>query len=103
MHSINRADEPHIAPYKLAGPCCDSGDVHYDIDNHRDLPDFRLLPEGTKPGDLIALLNAGAYGVPNMSNYNGRPRAGVLMIMKDGEIKQVRRAETYDDLFRDEE
>lgn len=102
MVCANKMDEKHCADYKVAGPCCDSGDVYFDIDYHKNLPDYRRLPESTTPGDIIAMLNVGAYGTPTMSNYNGRPRAGVVLITKTGKDVLIRPAETYEDLVKNE-
>jgi diaminopimelate decarboxylase len=51
-----------------------------------------------KPGDLVLLLDAGAYGMSLSSNYNSRPRpAEVLVEGKKARI--VRRRETMKDLL----
>ena len=52
-----------------------------------------------KSGDMICLLNAGAYGYTMASNYNGRPRpAEVLYDNGKGEL--IRRAETIEDILK---
>lgn len=102
MVCANRMEEPHTMPFKVAGPCCDSGDVYFDIDYHKSLPDFRSLPEETRPGDIIAMLNVGAYGTPNMSNYNGRPKAGIVLIRENGQTVVIKPAQKYGDLISDE-
>jgi diaminopimelate decarboxylase len=43
--SADRAAEDHNAAYKLAGPLCDGGDVYFDIEGQRRLPEHRLLPD----------------------------------------------------------
>jgi diaminopimelate decarboxylase len=98
MVCANKMEEIHCQPFRVAGPCCDSGDVYYDIDYHRSLPDYRCLPESAQPGDLIAMINVGAYGTPNMSNYNGRPKAGVVLIRENGKIVTIKPAQKYGDL-----
>ena len=52
-----------------------------------------------KQGDVICLLNAGAYGYTMASNYNGRPRPAEVMYDKGSSVL-IRRAETIDDLLR---
>ena len=99
MVCANKLDEPHLKPFKIAGPLCESGDVWYDYDAHKDLPDFRLLPESTQVGDVIAMLETGAYGTSLMSRYNGRPLAGLIMICEDGRLIEAKRPETYEDLL----
>jgi len=83
----------------VAGPLCDSGDVYFDLERGSRLPNYRLLPEGTQPGELLALLNVGAYALDQSSDYNGRPRPAAVMIKESGEVKVIRRAETYEDLY----
>jgi D-ornithine/D-lysine decarboxylase len=97
--SASRAAASHAKPYKVAGPLCDSGDVYFDIEKGTRLPDYRLLPEATRAGDLLALLNTGAYALDQSSQYNGRPRPAVVMIKENGEIAVARRKEEYEDLY----
>lgn len=102
MVCANKMGEAHSKPFKVAGPCCDSGDVYFDIDYHKSLPDYRCLPETTRPGDLIAMINVGAYGTPNMSNYNGRLKAGIALIRENGHVMIIKPAQKYGDLIHDE-
>jgi diaminopimelate decarboxylase len=98
--SASRAGEAHVAPYKVAGPLCDSGDVYFDIERGTRLPNYRLLPEGMNVGDLLALLNTGAYALDQASQYNGRPIPAAVMVMESGEVRVARRRQTYDDLLK---
>ena len=75
----------------VVGPVCESGDF---------LAKDRLLPE-VKPGDLLAVMSAGAYGFVMASNYNSRPRVPEVLV-KDGEVHVIRERESYDDLVRGE-
>ena len=75
----------------VVGPVCESGDF---------LAKDRLLSE-VKPGDLLAVMSAGAYGFVMASNYNSRPRVPEVLV-RDGEIHVIRARETYDDLVRGE-
>ncbi|HEX5113474.1 MAG TPA: diaminopimelate decarboxylase [Saprospiraceae bacterium] len=52
-----------------------------------------------RQGDIIALLNAGAYGYSMASNYNGRPRPAEV-IYDQGNATLIRRAETIEDILR---
>ena len=97
--SAARADAPHDTDYKLAGPLCDSGDVYFDIERGGRLPDYRRLPAGVRPGELLALLNTGAYTVAQMFPYNGRPLPAVVMVREGGRADLVRRRDTYEDLL----
>ncbi len=75
----------------VVGPVCESGDF---------LAKDRSLPE-VRPGDLLAVMSAGAYGFVMASNYNSRPRVPEVLV-KDGEVHVVRARENYDDLIRGE-
>jgi diaminopimelate decarboxylase len=75
----------------VVGPVCESGDFFA-----RDRP----LPP-VKPNDLVLLLDAGAYGMSQTSNYNTRPRPAEVLI--DGATtKLIRRRETMRDLLAPE-
>src|SRR5437764_1674915 len=97
--SASRADLAAETPYKVAGPLCDSGDVYFDIERHGRLPDYRLLPREVKPGEALALLNAGAYSLAQMFPYNGRPLPAAVMIREGGKADLIRRRDTYEDLL----
>jgi diaminopimelate decarboxylase len=75
----------------VVGPVCESGDF---FAHDRDLPPLR-------PGDLVALLSAGAYGFVMSSNYNARPRAAEVLV-RGAEARLVRERESYQDLIRGE-
>ena len=84
--------------YKVAGPLCDSGDVYFDIEREGRLPDYRKLPRNVQPGEVVALLNSGAYSLAQMFPYNGRPLPAAVMISADGSAELIRRRDTYEDL-----
>jgi len=50
-------------------------------------------------GDILAFLNAGAYGFTMASNYNSRLRPPEVLV-QDGAARVIRRRETLDDLLR---
>jgi diaminopimelate decarboxylase len=52
-------------------------------------------------GDLLAILDAGAYGTALASNYNSRPRPAEVLV-DGGSAKVIRRRETITDLLRTE-
>jgi diaminopimelate decarboxylase len=78
--SVERAGEPHKTPYKVAGPLCDGGDVYFDIEGRKRLPDYRLLPDKIEVGDVLALFNCGAYSVSQMFPYNGRELPDIILL-----------------------
>jgi len=97
--SASRAGEPHGSDYKVAGPLCDSGDVYFDIERCGRLPDYRRLPANVQPGEVLALLNSGAYSLAQMFPYNGRPLPAVVMTREDGSAYLARRRDSYEDLL----
>jgi diaminopimelate decarboxylase len=75
----------------VVGPVCESGDFF--------AKDREILP--LAPGDLLAVMSAGAYGFVMASNYNTRPRPAEVMVDGDS-FYVVRERETLDDLIRGE-
>lgn len=73
--------------WEIVGPVCESGDF---LGHGR--------PLALQPGDLLAVMSAGAYGMAMSSNYNTRPRVAEVMV--DGDAAHlVRRRETVEDLY----
>jgi len=75
----------------VVGPVCESGDFF--------AKDREIAP--VAPGDLLAVMSAGAYGFVMASNYNTRPRPPEVMVDGDN-FYVVRERETLDDLVRGE-
>lgn len=76
---------------------------HYDVtgslcENNDKFAINRLLPE-MLPGDIVVIHDTGAHGHCMGFNYNGKLRSSELLLRENGEVKQIRRAETLDDLF----
>ncbi|MDO9096479.1 MAG: diaminopimelate decarboxylase [Rubrivivax sp.] len=73
--------------WDIVGPVCESGDW---LGRDRKL--------AVQPGDMLAVLSAGAYGMAMSSNYNTRPRAAEVMV--DGEqVHLIRQREAVESLF----
>jgi diaminopimelate decarboxylase len=83
----NKLDEPEKETYDVVGPICESGDV---FAKERTLP---VIEEG----DLLAVLNAGAYGFSMSSQYNARPRAAEVLV-RTGKSMVIREREQLDTL-----
>ena len=96
--SADRAGEQHDFPYKLAGPLCDGGDVYFDIEGRKRLPDHRPLPPNIELGEVLAMLNCGAYTLSQASQYNGRFLPAVVMIKTDGTPELIRERDRLEDL-----
>src|SRR5204862_6163027 len=97
--SASRACDSSDAQYKVAGPLCDSGDVYFDIEREGRLPDYRLLPSEVKPGEILALLNTGAYSFSQMFAYNVRPLPAAVPVREGGRAEVLRKRDSYDDLL----
>jgi len=76
--------------YDIVGPVCESADF---------LAKDRAL--GARPGDLLAVMSAGAYAMAMSSNYNSRPRAAEVMV-DGGQAHLVRRRERVAELYAGE-
>ncbi len=74
--------------YSVVGYICETDTLGYD----------RKLNE-VKEGDILAILNAGAYGFTMSSNYNSRTRPAEVMII-NGEAKLIRERETLEDQLK---
>ena len=100
--SASRASAPHNARYRMAGPLCDGGDVYFDLHGDGHLPDCRLLPTGVEVGEVLAMLNTGAYTMSQMTAYNGRTFPAAVIVEADGSVQLARRADRYEDLINNE-
>ena len=76
----------------VVGPVCESSDF---------LAKGRRIPR-LDPGELIAVMSAGAYGFSMSTNYNSRPRVAEVLV-RDDEMFVIRKREDYEDLIRGEE
>jgi diaminopimelate decarboxylase len=84
-----RAGKPRVVD--VVGPVCETGDFFA-----RDRKLARV-----EPGDLVALLDAGAYGMAQSSNYNTRMRPAEVLV-EGGRARLIRRRETMADLLAPE-
>ena len=76
--------------WDVVGPVCESGDW---LGCDREL--------AVRPGDVLAVLSAGAYAMSMASNYNSRPRAAEVMVDGDA-VHLIRQREAVHALFTDE-
>lgn len=92
-HSIEpvQRKKSGMVTYDVVGPICETGDfLARDRNMHR-----------AEPGDLLAVMSAGAYGFSMSSNYNSRPRVAEVLV-KDNNFYLIRKRETLNDLIRGE-
>jgi diaminopimelate decarboxylase len=86
--SIIKSDK--TSPATVVGNICETGDI---------LAKDRELPEIVE-GDLVGIMDAGAYGYSMASNYNSRLRPAEVLIGLDGNPRLIRRRDTLEDLMR---
>jgi diaminopimelate decarboxylase len=86
---VVEGDPARAVPTDVAGPICESTDF---------LGRDRRLPPLAR-GDLLAILDAGAYGMSMASHYNTHPRAAEVWIDELGDVECIRRRETAADLL----
>jgi diaminopimelate decarboxylase len=123
MLNASRADDVQTKQCRMVGPLCDSSDTYYDIEGegalnsllkaepallaHRNLleevlvnqPNMRELPAATAVGDVIALLDVGAYALENMTEYCGRQAAAAVLVDLQQGSRLIRRRAEYQDLL----
>lgn len=81
-------DSRPVMEQTITGNICESGDI---LAKNRSLPEIR-------EGDLIGVLDAGAYGFSMSSTYNERMRPAEVLLTADGKDRLIRRRETLEDL-----
>jgi diaminopimelate decarboxylase len=86
--AANKASRQPEETYTVVGPICETGDV---------LARERRLPKA-EGGDILAFLDAGAYGFSMASQYNGQPRPAEVLVLGD-EAELTRSAEDYSALL----
>jgi len=84
-----KENAPHDQVYDVTGSLCESID-RFAVD--------RLLPE-IEIGDLVVIHDTGAHGHAMGFNYNGKLRSSELLLREDGEVVEIRRAESVEDYF----
>lgn len=86
----NDTPSAHTEPVTVVGNICESGDI---------LAKDRELPQILK-GDVLGVLDAGAYGFTMSSTYNNRLRPAEVLLRENGEAVLIRERETLEDLMK---
>ena len=73
--------------YDFVGPVCESSDI---FGSNRRVSTL-------EPGDLVAILNAGAYGAAMSSNYNTRPLPPEVLV-DDNQFKTIRERQSFEEI-----
>ena len=84
-----KENEPAEFIYDVTGSLCENNDK-FAID--------RRLPK-LEPDDFVVIHDAGAHGHSMGFNYNGKLRSAELLLRENGEVVEIRRAETLEDYF----
>ncbi len=79
----------------LCGNICESGDMF--TQNDKGISD-RAITE-FEEGDIVAILDAGAYGMSMSMQYNMRSRPAEILIDKEGNNSVIRKRESYEDII----
>ena len=86
---LGKARQPATVKYDVTGSLCENNDK-FALD--REIAD-------PQPGDLVVIHDTGAHGHAMGFNYNGKLRSAELLLRENGEVIEIRRAETLTDYF----
>ncbi len=86
---LGKEEEPCDHLYTVTGSLCENRDR---------FASDRYLP-AVNSGDIFVFHDAGAYAYSHANNFNGKLRPAELLLLSDGTVQQVRRAETAGDYF----
>lgn len=86
---MGKEDQPSDQIYDVTGSLCENNDK---FAINRKLPVI-------EPDDIVVIHDTGAHGHSMGFNYNGKLRSSELLLRENGEVVQIRRAETLDDYF----
>lgn len=86
---VGKENQPATGTYDVTGSLCENNDK-FAID--------RQLPE-LQPDDIVVIHDTGAHGHAMGFNYNGKLKSAELLLRENGEVVQIRRAETIRDYF----
>lgn len=88
-HIVNMTSQGKMRKYDVYGNICESGDC---FGKDRKIAEI-------KEGDILAILDAGAYGFSMASNYNSRPLPAEMLIL-NGKAQLIRKRQTFADILR---
>ena len=86
---MGKENAPATRVYDVTGSLCENNDK---FAIQRELPEI-------EPGDIVVIHDAGAHGHAMGFNYNGKLRSAELLLLQNGGVELIRRAETLDDYF----
>ncbi len=88
----SKLNKPIIKKYTIFGSTCDCIDV---------MAKNRWLPK-IQEGDLLTIMDCGAYSVVFASNFNSLKRVPIILVKENGEAKLIRRRDRYAEMFAPE-
>ncbi|MEZ5104323.1 MAG: diaminopimelate decarboxylase [Draconibacterium sp.] len=86
---LGKENQPATEKYDVTGSLCENNDK---------FAIGRMLPE-LQPDDILVIHDAGAHGHSMGFNYNGKLKSAELLLRENGEVAEIRRAETVEDYF----
>ncbi len=86
---LGKENQPATEKYDVTGSLCENNDK---------FAVGRMLPE-LQPDDILVIHDAGAHGHSMGFNYNGKLKSAELLLRENGEVAEIRRAETVEDYF----
>ncbi len=86
---VGKENAPLAKKYDVTGSLCENNDK---------FAIGRVLPE-LEPNDILVIHDAGAHGHSMGFNYNGKLKSAELLLRKNGDVAEIRRAETIEDYF----
>lgn len=87
---VGKEKEQKTGKYDVAGNVCESGDL---------FAKDRMLPKA-QVGDLLAIMDAGAYGYSMASRYNTRLMPPEVLIRSNGKYELIRERESFEDHYK---
>lgn len=87
--AVGKENNPATVKYDVTGSLCENNDK---------FAIGRMLPE-LEADDIIVIHDAGAHGHSMGFNYNGKLKSAELLLRENGEVAEIRRAETIEDYF----
>ncbi len=89
ISAVGKENEAATEKYDVTGSLCENNDK---------FAIGRMLPE-LEPNDIVVIHDAGAHGHSMGFNYNGKLKSAELLLRENGEVTEIRRAETIEDYF----
>ena len=90
VYRQSATEETQTALYNIVGNMCESGDY---VAKGRKLPALQI-------GDILCVLDTGAYGYSMSSEYNMRPRPAEVLIETSGNVRLIRRRDSFEDMLK---